>query len=206
MAARDNTYSRLIAWLRVLLPVLALVLLSTMFLIARTIDPNRALAFAKVDLDDLTGNQRVSGARFSGVTEDGAALSFSAATAEPAPDDPASFAMIGLTAEIATPDGGEVQISAGRADVDRSADMLTMTGGVVLDSSTGYHIEAEGLRAGMDRTWAESIGPVEARGPGGEISAGRVALERRGDAPGAYLLVFNEGVRMIYMPGLAENE
>ncbi len=206
MAAHDNTYSRLIAWLRVLLPVLALVLLSTMFLIARTIDPNRALAYAKVNLDNLTRSQRVSAPRFSGVTEDGAALSFSAATAEPDPDDPGSFSVIGMNAEIATPDGGEVQITAGRADVDNTSNTLTMSGGVVLESSTRYHIEAEGLRAGMDRTWAESIGPVTARGPGGEIVAGRVALERRGGGAGTYLLVFKDGVRMIYTPPIAESE
>ena len=102
MASHDNTYSRLIAWLKVLLPVLALVLLSTMFLIARTIDPNRALAYAKVNLDNLTRSQRVSAPRFSGVTEDGAALSFSASTAEPDPDDPASFSVI-LAIDFAYP-------------------------------------------------------------------------------------------------------
>lgn len=206
MAVYDNTYSRFVAWLKVLLPVLALILLSTMFLIARTIDPNRALAFAKVDLDDLAENQRVTGPKFSGVTEDGAALSFSADTAEPDPDNPTNYSVIGMNAQIATPDGGEVLITAGQADVDGTRNMLEMTGGVILDTSTEYHIEAEGLRADLGRTWAESIGPVQAKGPGGEISAGQVLLERQGAEQGIYLLVFKEGVKMLYTPPNTQNE
>ncbi len=206
MAVYDNTYSRFVAWLRVLLPVLALVLLSTMFLISRTIDPNRALAFANVDLDELAQNQRVSGPKFSGVTEDGAAMSFSADTAQPDPENPMSYSVTGLNAEIATPDGGVIEISAGRADVDNDSNTLEMTGGVLLQTSTRYRIEAEGLRAGMDRTWAESIGEVRANGPGGDISAGQVVLERQGQEEGTYLLVFKDGVKMVYTPQIAGNE
>jgi len=206
MAIYDNTYSRFVAWLKVLLPVLALILLSTMFLISRTIDPNRALAFAKVDLDALAENQRITGPKFSGVTEDGAALSFSATSAQPDPDNPMSYSVTGLNAEIATPDGGALHIFAGHGEVDRDANMLEMTGGVVLETSTAYRIEAEGLRAGMDRTWAESIGEVRATGPGGDIFAGQVVLERQGEEEGTYLLVFKGGVKMVYTPQIAENE
>ncbi len=206
MAVHDNTYSRFVAWLKVLLPVLALILLSTMFLISHTIDPNKALAFADVDLDDLAENQRVTRPKFSGVTEDGAAMSFAADTAQPDPDNPANYSVIGMNAEIATPDGGEVLITAGRADVKRDENMLEMTGGVILETSTRYHIEAEGLRAALDRTWAESIGPVHASGPGGVITAGQITLERQGAEQGRYLLVFKGGVKMVYTPERDEKE
>ncbi len=206
MTAHDNTYSRFVAWLKVLLPVLALILLSIMFLISHSIDPSRALAFAKIDLDALAENQRITAPKFSGVTEDGAALSFSAASAQPDPDNPMSYTVTGLSAEIATPDGGEVRITAGRAEVDRDDNMLEMDGGVVLETSTDYRIQAEGLRAALDRTWAQSIGEVRAWGPSGDIYAGQIVLERQGEEEGTYLLVFKEGVKMVYTPQIAENE
>ncbi len=65
MATYDNTYSRVVAWLKVLLPVIALVLLSTMFLISRTIDPSRAIPFANVDVEGMVRDQRISAPAFS---------------------------------------------------------------------------------------------------------------------------------------------
>ncbi len=206
MATYDNPYSRLVAWLKVLLPVLALVLLSTMFLISHSIDPSRALTYAKVDLDNLARTQQITGPRFSGVTEDGAAISFSAATAQPDPNDPSIYTATDLNAEIATPDGGEVSIHAARAVVNGSKNSLEMSGGVSLDTSTEYRIRAEGLRAAMDQTWARSIGPVTATGPGGEISAGQIDLVRQPGEEGKYLLVFKDGVKMVYVPRRPEKE
>lgn len=206
MATYDNPYSRLVAWLKVLFPVLALILLSTMFLISHSIDPSRALTYAKVDLDNLARTQQITGPRFSGVTEDGAAISFSAATAQPDPQDPAIYTVTDLNAEIATPDGGEVAIRAAKALVDGRNNRLEMSGGVSLETSTDYQIRTEGLRAAMDQTWAESIGPVTATGPGGEISAGQINLVRQPGDEGKYLLVFKGGVKMVYVPKQAEKE
>ncbi len=53
MATYDNTYSRVVAWLKILLPLLALAILSTLFLVARTIDPAQNIPYADVDIDEL---------------------------------------------------------------------------------------------------------------------------------------------------------
>ncbi len=204
MAIHDNRYSRFVAWFKVLLPVIGLILLSTMFLISRSIDPSRALTYARVDLDDLARSQRITGPRFSGVTEDGAAMSFSARSAQPDPDDPTVFSVTGLSAELSTPDGGVVEITAGQALVDGTDERLEMSGGVLLETSTDYRVSAAGLSASTRRTWAESTGPVTAEGPAGKIEAGRVVLTRRGGEAGTYLLVFKEGVKMVYVPQRAE--
>ncbi len=206
MAAHDNRYSRFVAWFKVLLPVLALILLSTMFLVSRGIDPSRALTYAKVDLDDLARNQRITEPRFSGVTEDGAAMSFSARSARPEGDDPNVFSVTGLSAELSTPDGGGVQITAGRALVDGTAERLDLSGDVMLETSTRYRIVAPGLNLSTRQTWAESTGPVVAEAPAGRIEAGLFELTQQDDDAGTYLLVFKEGVRMVYVPKPAENE
>jgi len=200
MTSNDNTYSRMIAWLKVLLPVIALVLLSSMFLISRSIDPSRALTYADVDVAELANSQRITGPRFSGVTSDGAAVSFSAETAQPDPENPAIYTVTGMQAQIATPDGGVIDIQAAKAVIDGEANQLELKGGVSLETSTHYAIRAEGLRAAMDQTWMQSIGPVTAEGPGGHISAGQINLVRQGDGPGTYLLVFKGGVKMVYHP------
>jgi len=206
MATHDNTYSRLIAWLKVLLPVMALVLLSTMFLISRSIDQSGALTYANVDLEELAESQRITGPRFSGVTDDGAAVSFSAEIAQPDHDNPAIYTATGLQAQIATLDGGVIDINAGKAIIDGDANRLELRDGVTLQTSTNYEIHAEGLRTAMDITWMQSIGPVTASGPVGSVSAGQIGLIRQGDGPGTYLLVFKGGVKMVYLPQVDKDQ
>ncbi len=206
MATYDNTYSRLIAWLKVLLPVLALVLMSTMFLISRSIDPTLALTYSGIDIEDLAQSQRITGPRFSGVTSDGAAISFTAESAQPDKENPAIFTANRLEAIIETPDGGVVNISAAKALVDSEKHRLELSGGVSLRTSTNFVIESEGLHAALDKTRAESIGPVTATGPIGQISAGQVNLIRQDKEGGTYLLVFKDGVKMVYVPQLAKIE
>ena len=49
---RDNLHSRLVAILKVALPLIALALLSTLFLFSRKIDPEDAIPYATVDVED----------------------------------------------------------------------------------------------------------------------------------------------------------
>lgn len=200
MATYDNTYSRVVAWLRILLPVVALALLSTMFLISRSIDPTRSIPMVDIDPAALTQEQRISGPNFSGVTRDGAAITFSAASAQPVAGQPNQFRAEGLSARIDTPDGGSVSINAAAVVFDGTADRLTLSGGVSLETSTDYVIAAQGLSASLDQTDVSTDGAVKADGPLGMIHAGGVHLGRQGGADGPYLLVFKDGVKLVYDP------
>lgn len=206
MATYDNTYSRVVAWLKVLLPVIALVLLSTMFLISRTIDPSRAIPFANVDVDGMVRDQRISGPAFSGVTKDGAALSFQAETARPLPDRTDGLSAERLTAQIDTPDGARVDIEAADALIDGGANLLSLSGGVVVTTSTHYRIEAERLTSQMDRAVLESDGPVTATGPLGTLEAGSARVAPVEQDASTYLLVFKDGVKLVYVPKGPEDQ
>ena len=61
--------SRLIAWLRVLLPLAALAILSTLFLLGRTPDPDDALPYAEVDAEDMVRDPRMTRPEFAGVSK-----------------------------------------------------------------------------------------------------------------------------------------
>jgi lipopolysaccharide export system protein LptC len=200
MATYDNTYSRVVAWLKVLLPVIALVLLSTMFLISRTIDPSRAIPFANVDVEGMVRDQRISSPAFSGVTKDGAALSITAETARPLPDNADGMSAETLKARIETPDGARVDIEAAEAVVVGAASVLTLSGGVVVTTSTDYRIEATGLVTKMDRAEMESEGAVQATGPLGTLDAGQARIAPADGDASTYLLVFKDGVKLIYVP------
>nr|WP_232014486.1 hypothetical protein [Cereibacter sphaeroides] len=79
----DNLHSRLVSWLKVVLPLAALAILSTLFLVARTINPDDAIPYADVDVADRVREPRITAPTWAGITSDGAALSVEAAAARP---------------------------------------------------------------------------------------------------------------------------
>ncbi|MBE2277278.1 MAG: LPS export ABC transporter periplasmic protein LptC [Rhodobacteraceae bacterium] len=202
MAGIDR-HSRLVNWLKVGLPLVALALLSTLFLLGDRIDPSDAIPYAEVDVEALARNPRMTAPSYAGTTSDGAEISVTAEAARPATAD-RTAAALRVTAELRMPGGGSAEILAGTAEIDTGAGVLRLSDGVTLISSSGYRIETPGLDTALDRSHAESTGPVEATGPAGRIEAQNFTLERQdGDGTGgkAYLLVFSEQVKLIYLPG-----
>ena len=118
MALSDTAYSRLVALLKVVLPLTALAILSTLFLLARTPNIERTIPYADVDIDALAREPRISAPDFSGVATDGTGLQVTALSARPDPTNPARFRAEGIEAQIDTPDGERIRLSAVAAEVD----------------------------------------------------------------------------------------
>lgn len=198
--ARIDRHTRVVGWLKVALPLAALAILSTLFLVARRIDPEAALPYAEVDVEDLAREPRMTAPTYAGTTEDGSALTLSADEARPAAEgQPAQAA--GLRLDLATPDGGRTELVAAEARMDDSSRQVVLSGGVMLTTSTGYRLETAEVAAKLDRTGLESRAPVKATGPAGEITAEGMVLSQDNRTPGAYVLVFKGGVRLVYQPG-----
>ena len=75
---QTDRYSKMVGWLKVLLPLIALGILSTLFLLSRVVDPEAVVPFADKEIQDRLRDQQVTGPVYSGVTADGDQLSFSA--------------------------------------------------------------------------------------------------------------------------------
>ena len=66
MARADNAWSRWVALLKIVLPLIALALLSSIFLLSRTIDPTATIPFTEVDVEDRVREPRLTEPKFSG--------------------------------------------------------------------------------------------------------------------------------------------
>lgn len=196
--AADNLHSRLVALLKVVLPLAALAVLSTLFLVSRGINPEEAIPYADVDVADRVREPRLTDAAYAGLTSDGAALTMQATDARPGIEGSTNAGQAtGLTGRLETPDGGATDLVAGMAQLDADADLVLLSGGVVLTSSTGYRIEAPALSVATDRTALDSDGAVTATGPIGNLQAGSLHIGLEGEA---YVVVFKSGVKLIYTP------
>lgn len=200
--ALDNAYSRLVAGLKVLLPLAALGVLATLFLFQRHIDPSRAIPFATVDVEALARDAAIGAPTYAGVTEDGTAVTLTAVTARPDPADPRRLTAQGIVAVLESTDGARTDVTAAAGRIDGPGNILELTGGVEIATSTGYRLRTERLAAALDRTHIRSETSVLAEGPPGRIAAGGMELTENPDMPG-YQLVFTGGVKLLYDPRAA---
>lgn len=195
-----DTHSRLIGWLKIVLPLVALVILSTLFLVARTVDPQDAIPYADVDVEDRLREPRMTSPTYAGLTDDGAALTVTAAEARPAASDDVGASAVVLTGLLETPDGARTELEAGTGQIDPAAREVFMAGGVIVTSSTGWRVESDTMTAHMDRTDIATQTPVVATGPAGVVTADTMRLTQDAEDGGRYLLVFNGRVKLIYQP------
>ena len=202
MASSDNAYSRYVAWMKILLPLGALALLSTMFLLPGASPPgDDAIPYA--DVETLAREQRIGDPSFSGVAEDGSLISISATSARPLPDAPDSLTATDLLAEIDSPDGTRTEIRAGEGRIDTGAGQARLAGLARITTSNGYEMETRALGADLDSGRIESEGALEVRAPFGTLTAGALVMETPGNGAGRRM-VFSEGVRLVYRPAPAE--
>lgn len=199
---RGNRHSTLVAWAKVVLPLTALAVLSTLFYVSPGTAPVDTIPYADSGYAGLPGSQRVTGATFAGMTRDGAALTLKADEATPGtPGTEITGAATGLTGLIETPDGVFTTFTGAAAVLDQEANTVTLSGGVNLSNSSGMGMQTQALTLALDRTWLESRGEVTAQAPFGEIHAGKLLMTRAPD--GTYMLDFTGGVRLLYQPGTA---
>lgn len=143
--------SRVILGLRVLLPLVALVLLSTLFLAARKPGPEPVLPYVTDAPEDAARGAGIAGADYAGVTSDGGRLRVIASHAVPqGQDGTARDLVIALTAR----DGSDARLTApagqggpGRAVGGGAADHLGR-----LDRDRARGVGRDGHRH-RDRGW-----------------------------------------------------
>lgn len=199
MAKITDRHTRIVGWLKVILPLAALVLLSTIFLVSRTVDPDDAIPYATVDVTGRAMDPRLTAPTWSGVTGDGATLNIAAAEGRPpTADRPATLSA--LRAELNTPDGVETQLQAATGSFDPQAETITLTGQVRFRNSQGYDINMPALTARTDATRLEGQGPITALAPMGQLTAGGMVLTGDEGATPNYRLDFTGGVKLIYTP------
>jgi len=193
-------YSRMIGFLKLVLPLTALALMSMVFLIARPVDTSRAIELAEIDVAERARDPRISGARFAGVTDDGAALRIVTETARTDPQAMLRFDVTGLELYLDGQRGESVVARAESGSIDRGEGVFSMEGGVELSATPGYRLETERVLGMLDITRIEVPARLSGQAPAGQITAGNLLITASTAEPAGYLLVFGSGVRLIYLP------
>lgn len=201
MSWRDSLHSRVVAWLKIVLPLAALALLSTLFLLSRNVTPAQDIPFSSIDLEERARGQQVTAPSFAGASARGDLIALTAATARPVEGARGRLEVADLDATIDLVGGARITLGAASGSLDDPGDMVLLQGGVEITSSTGYRITAQDLRTGLRTVRAETDRPVQAEGPPGRFSAGAMRLDADPEGKSAHL-VFTNGVKLVYTPSI----
>lgn len=198
-----DRYSRTVAYLKVLLPLTALALLSTLFLISRGIDTEAVIPFAQKEIEERMRGQQVTAPFFSGTTSQGDQIMVTASTARPGSSSGSGATAIDLQAEIRMATGGQMTLASESGSVYPDQDRALFKGNVILTSADGLVVETEELESALSAVSAESPGPVRATGPMGVLTAGQMLV--RAESEGAPVqLLFKNRVKLVYDPSKTE--
>lgn len=199
MNRRADGYSRTIALLKVALPLAALALLSTLFLVSRAIDTETVIPFADKEIQERLRDQQITGPFFSGSTRDGDEMSFSAGKLVTLPGRMGANRAEDVLARLQTAQGATFQLQADIAELDIAENTALLSGDVSMATSTGYRINTAHLTALLSQLDVTASGEVAANGPLGQLTAGNMRVFSPNEDRNTQML-FSGGVKLVYTP------
>lgn len=182
-----------------LLPLFALAILCTLFLVADRRGGGTMLEFADpATLDRLLTEGRVVNPSYSGMGEDGASISFIAEEARPEGDDTQADRLLGVWT---SQDGSKVSLEGDTGVLTNLSGDMRVEGDVFVAESQGYRLRSDALNIDGASKDIVSPGPVSGAGPGLTLDAGGMRVEQQGGSP---RVTFTDGVRVVYETQPAE--
>jgi lipopolysaccharide export system protein LptC len=201
MATGPGLHSRVVAILKVALPLIAVGLLLGLFVGAPDErSDGDGLVFAPGDVEALGSGLVVRNPTFTGTTQGGDRFGFTAATVEPDAAPPQRVAITRLTGDVDLANGPIVTVSAATGDLDVATERLDLTGAVDLATSDGYRIRAEKVTLDLRAGSMIAGDAVETTGPLGRIDSGGLRVAPADESGEPRRFSFGNGVRLLYDP------
>jgi len=194
-------YSRVVAVLKVGLPLIALAMLSSLFL-TRTEDGNGEISFSRADVAALGSGLRVDNPTFAGSTRRDDRFEFQADVVVPDAAPPTRASIEGLRGRIDFRVGSRVEVSARKAELEMEAHSLELRDAARVATSDGLVVEAPRMAVDLRSGEVRATGGVETTGPMGEISSGDLSIAPAEGGETAARISFGQGVRLVYYPAV----
>ncbi|MDU9006598.1 hypothetical protein [Sedimentitalea todarodis] len=197
-----DRYSRTVAFLRVLLPLSALAILATLFLLSRSQDQVAVIPFSEADVSARTKGQQVTRPVFSGTTTKGEEIIVTADSARPGNDTTPGDAD-NLSARLKLAGGQLIKLRSDAGSLNPVGDIATFEGNVRIETSTGLVVLTEMMNTALDDIEGNTPGTVTGSGPMGDFTAGNMEFSAKSGEGDVHML-FKNGVKLIYDPKQSE--
>ena len=202
-----DRYTRFVTITKVVLPLIAIGLLGTVFLVTSDDSLDGGFTFSKADLSTLESGMRIEKPRMFGSNPSGDVYNFVADALLPDSLTPSLVEAQQISGEIQYQAGGAIQLSADKAEFMLEGNQIRLSGGMLVVTTDGTRITGEGLLAELDNGKLTSNGSVSATGPLGNIQAGNFRVELVGvDDEEKQMIWFENGVMLSFKPESWTNE
>ncbi|EEE37712.1 hypothetical protein RKLH11_1548 [Rhodobacteraceae bacterium KLH11] len=200
--AEVDRHSRWVQFLKVLLPLVAILLLSSVFLFSRSIDTDVSVPFTGQEIDERLTDQVVTRPDYKGVTRKGEEIHVEARRASQggAEETPTASEVHG---RFGLSNGGEITLESDTGSIRPDKGTATFVGNVVITTADGIQVTSDLLNTSLDEIRGDSPGQIDGTGPIGNFTAGRMTFgAEKKDGP--VHILFTDGVKLIYEPQKAE--
>jgi lipopolysaccharide export system protein LptC len=195
---RGNLYSGFVSFAKIVLPLAAIGLLASLFLLAGGPEETERIPYSDIELDEIISGQRLASPNYQSVLADGSALSLVAERGLPDQDVPGRIRAEEIIARLTALDGLRTLLTAPKGIYDEDSGIAAATGGVRIRRSDGYVATTPGFRTQIDGRAAETLGQLIVEGPGLYLKAGLARLTQGDGGAGSEVLVFSGGIKLIY--------
>ena len=198
-----KSYSVFIKWAKYIMPILAIILFSSIFIFGK----EDALRSGNISIDndifDLTTDQKITNPQFSGLTNFGDSFILKALEAMPDSPSPEKIDLVNPSLEFDALRGVGFKINSKKGSVNFIKQSAQLNGSVFINMTNGYNASSEKIQLNLKLGNLIAPGLVEATGPSGKISAGSMELSKHINTKTSQLngnLRFSNGVTLIYLP------
>lgn len=197
--AEMRGYSRTIRWMKVVLPIGAILLIGLIFLAGRDrfdATPAQQIATAAA----LGAGLKLENPRFAGITSDGDPYVVTALSALPDGASPDRIELEQPKGELRLSDGMVLTVESINGEMLRAKERLNLEGEVILRTSDGYRADAPRVEMDMANRIAVVPERLIATGPRGEIEADRLRVEQKGKGSREITALFTGNVKVTFTP------
>jgi lipopolysaccharide export system protein LptC len=200
MANGPGLHSRVVAVLKLGLPLVAVGLLAALFLVQTDDTIGGGVMFSRGDVDALGSGLRITNATFTGTTESEDRFRFTADEVVPDAAPPERAAITRLAGTVELKDGPVVTLAADTGDLHIPTQRLDMAGAVTITTSDGYRMLADKATLDLKAGTLVAGDAVETSGPLGQITSRNLLVMPAAPTGDAQRFSFAGGVRLIYDP------
>ena len=197
----DDGYSALVAWLKTLLPIVALGLLSTIFLFSGKVDVTQSLPYTEHKIAEIVREQRITRPYFTGIASNGTEIALSAAYASPQIENAHILEITDLSVVLRSTSDRMVQVTAGRGALDSATQTAQISTNVHIAALPDFWVTTEALDMNFNQGFISAKGGFQGVTALGAITAEEMHLQMTADDQ---QIVFLNDVRLVYSPKLID--
>ena len=176
MARGHGTYSRVVAWLKIVLPLLALIVMGTVFLINSDDSFDTGFTFSEGDLNTLDAGSFLNQPQIDGTTDKGEPFHLIADRISPQEGNQNLVTVSALSGNFTFLSGEWVKLTANEAIMDIKAQTMLFNSGGRIETSDGNTAEIGSLLIHMTNGNMSGT-DINANGPLGQISADQFRID-----------------------------